>query len=323
MAGARTVFRWLACALGVVVLLGLCTAPSLAASPVVTPASDLVPKLNLAGVDTGFATGGRNALYTASWRDDDHATITNIVITVKLPPGSGVVSTDPAVCTFSPPDPSAQTVVTCLRDNLHSGETVTQQVFFQTPTVSLETSAVVTAQLTGKEQASDTDKSHTDTFPAPERPLTIVPTAGDAAGGCLRPQEGEATLATQDGLSADNPLITEADLTGPTGQFCTPVTLVEESCGGGACITDLAKTGAPEVSAPLQLIFTFVANNRNLDWFKISDTNPVPEVVPNCLGATQLPPGLVACVNSRAKVGSMAVRLGVLWGGGPDPTWHA
>src|SRR5262249_18620988 len=242
--------------------------------------SDLVPKLNIAGVATGFATGGRNALYTASWRDDDHATITNILITVKLPAGSGVVSTDPAVCTSSPspPHPSAPTLVTCPRDNLHSGETVTQQVFFQTPTVSLETSAVVTAQLVGKEQTNDADKSHTDTFQAPDRPLTIVPTAGDAAGGCLRPQDGEATLATQDGLSPDNPLITEADLTGPTGQFCTPVTLVEESCGGGACITDLAKTGAPEVSAPLQLIFTFVANNRNLDWFKISDTNPVTEV---------------------------------------------
>jgi len=38
-------------------------------------------------------------------------------------------------------------------------------------------------------------------------------------------------------------------------------------------------------------------------------------------GATQLPDELDACVSSRSKPGSGVVSLGVLWRGGPDPTW--
>src|SRR5262249_6573767 len=159
--------------------------------------------------------------------------------------------------------------------------------------------------------------------PAPPQPLNIVPTAGDSAGACV--PADDPTLATQSGLSADNPLITEATPTGPTSMFCTPLTLVErhrlnptEGCGVGAsCTTDIAMTnetdltgGVPAQPTTIQLTFTFVANNRNLTWYKapVPDLGePVPpgEPVPSCLGATELPPGLNACVNSRAKVGPM------------------
>jgi uncharacterized repeat protein (TIGR01451 family) len=320
----------------VVLLLGVGTAPSVAASQDVRAESALVPSLNGAG----FVTGGRNALYTATWTNAGKATITNVVITVNLPAGSLVRSTDPGVCTFTDPDPSVPTVVTCPRDNLRSGDVFTQQVFFRAPEVSLETSAEVTSLLKGDEQTSDPDREHTDTFPAPPRPLTILPTAADAAGGCV--QAGDATtLATQSGLSTANPLITEASPAGPASMFCTPLTLVErhrlnptEGCSVGAtCTTDIAMTnetdlagGVPAQPTTIQLTFTFVSNNRNLTWYKapVPDLGePVPpgEPVPSCLGATELPPGLNACVNSRAKVGPMAVRLGVLWRGGADPSW--
>jgi uncharacterized repeat protein (TIGR01451 family) len=316
-------------ALGVVVLLGLGTAPSVAVSQDVTAEAHLIPSLQ----GKGFVTGGRNALYTATWANDGKATLTNVSIIVTLPAGVVVLSTDPDICTVSASDPSAPVTVTCPRDNLRSGDVFTQQVFFRTPVVSAAVSTEVTSLLKGDERTSDPDREHTDTFPAPPQALMILPTAADAAGGCL--QAGDATLATQSGLSADNPLITEASLTGPTGLFCTPLTLVEqhrtnptEFCGVGAtCTTDIAMTGAQLVPAtPIQLTFTFVANNRNLTWYKTADFapgEPVPpaEVVPSCLGATDLPDGLTACVNSRAKVGSMAVRLGVLWRGGPDPSW--
>jgi len=305
-----------------VLLVGLCAGPSSAASPVVTPRAELVPSLVRDGAQVGFVTGGRSALYTVSWTDESQATITNTVVTVVLPAGSTLLSADPDVCTAqAPASPSDPVVVTCPRENMHSGDTITQQIFFRVPEVTAETQSEVTAELQGKEQASDRDKSHTDTFSAPPRPLTIVPTAADAAGGCTQP--GDAPLGTQSGLSATNPLITTATLTGPSGLFCAPVTLVEqhrtnptEACGAGAeCTTDIAMTEAPAVAAPVQLTFTFVANNRNLTWYK----NGIE--VANCSGATELPPGLNACVNSRAKVGSMAVMLGVLWGGGPDPSW--
>jgi Domain of unknown function DUF11 len=322
MRRTRMMSRWLGgSVLTLVVLLGLCPASSSAASPVVTTTADLVPSLVRDGAQVGFVTGGRRALYTASWTNESRSTITNTSITVELPAGSTLLSADPDVCTASAPDPAAPTVVTCPRDNLRSGDTFTQQIFFQAPEVAAETQSEVTAQLKGNEQTSDPDKSHADTFPAPPRPLTIVPTAADAAGGCT--QLGDSPLGTQSGLSATNPIITAASLTGPTGLFCTPVTLVEqhrtnptEACGAGAeCTTDISVTEAPAVSAPIQLTFTFVANNRNLTWYKNS------VAVADCPGATELPPGLDACVNSRAKMGSMAVRLGVLWAGGPDPFW--
>jgi uncharacterized repeat protein (TIGR01451 family) len=288
----------------------------------------LVPSLH----SSGFVTGGRNALYTATWTNVGKATFTNVLITVNLPAGSVVRSTDPAVCTYSASDPSAPVVVTCPRDNLHSGDVLTQQVFFQTPVVSVETSAEVTSVLKGDERTSDPDKEHTDTFAPDPQPLTILPTAADKAGGCV--QANDATLATQSGLSTANPLITMASLTGPTGLFCTPLTLVEqhrsnptEFCGEGAtCTTDIAMTGAPALPTPIQLTFIFVGTKKNLTWYKTSDPEegmppPLAEPVPDCLGATDLPAGLVACVNSRAKTGSMAVTLGVLWRGGPDPSW--
>jgi len=309
-------------AAGVIVLVGLFAAPSGAASPVVTPSSELVPSVVTDGVPVGFVTGGRKALYTASWTNQSNPTLTNILITITLPPGSTVLSADPDVCTApAPPSPTDPVVVSCPRDNLRSGNTFTQQIFFQTPAVAAETRFVVMSVLQGDEQVSDPNKAHNDTFPAPDRPVRILPTSADAAGGCT--QAGDAALATQGGLSSTNPLITAASLTGPTGLFCTPVTLVEqhrsnptEGCGAGAtCTVDLSITEAPSVPAAIQLTFTFIANNRNLTWYK----NTVP--VADCLGATRLPDDLDACVNSRSKLGSMAVSLGVLWRGGPDPSW--
>src|SRR5262249_58455861 len=120
-------------------------------------------------------------------------------ITVTLPAGSVFRSADPAVCTAAPAGPTDPVMVTCLRDNFRSGDTFTQQILFQTPTVDVETTAPVTSFLTGKEQANDQNKSHTDTFQAPTLMLTIVPTAGDTAGGCL--QFGEPDLATRGGLT--------------------------------------------------------------------------------------------------------------------------
>jgi uncharacterized repeat protein (TIGR01451 family) len=322
----RVTLRWFGgVALGVVVLLGQDTASSVAASPDVRSDSLLVPSLH----GSGFVTGGRNILYTALWTNNGNATLANVLIVVTLPAGSVVLSTDPGMCSISAPaDPADPIVVSCPRDNLRSGDTFTQQVFFRAPVVTFQISSGVTSSLKGDEKANDTDRAHTDTFPAPPRQLTILPAAADAAGGCL--QAGDATLATQSGLSPANPLITTARLTGPTGQLCTPVTLFEQHrsnptqfCGAGAtCTTDIAMTGAAPVPAPIQLTFTFAASNKNLTWYKTGDGDgAVAEPVPSCLGATQLPSGLGACVNSRAKAGSMSVTLGVLWQGGPDPSW--
>jgi len=311
-------------AAGVIVLVGLFAAPSGAASPVVPSISDLVPSVVTDGRPVGFVTGGRKALYTAAWTNQSNATLTNILIRITLPPGSTVLSADPDVCTApAPPSPTDPVVVSCPRDNLRSGNTFAQRIFFQTAAVAAETQFVVMSLLQGDEQVSDPNKAHNDTFSAPDRPVRILPTSADAAGGCI--QTGDAALATQSGLSSTNPLITAASLTGPTGLFCTPVTLVEqhrssptEGCGAGAtCTIDIAVSfvAPPAPSSAIQLTFTFIANNRNLTWYK----NTVP--VADCLGATRLPDDLDACVNSRSKLGSMAVSLGVLWGGGPDPSW--
>jgi uncharacterized repeat protein (TIGR01451 family) len=44
-------------------------------------------------------TGGRGALYTASWTNQSNATLTNTSIFVTLPPGWTLQPADPAVST--------------------------------------------------------------------------------------------------------------------------------------------------------------------------------------------------------------------------------
>jgi hypothetical protein len=287
------------------------------AASVVTSSSLLAPDV---------ASTGRTTLYSATWFNQTNPTLTNTVIVVTLPSGSVLVSADPAVCTTSlPSGPSGPVVVTCPRQNLASGASLTQQLLIQVPTVA--TTATVTAFLKGDEQASDRDKSHTDMFPAPDRTLTTVPGNADAAGGCLR--DGEPPLATRPGLSATNPLITTAGLAGSSGLVCVPVTVQEraatsptEACGAGAtCTTDIAITDFIQVTSqlpasPVRLTLTVVATNKNMTWYK----NGVP--VLDCAGATSLPPGVSACITSRSKPSSNSVRLGVVWRAGPDPTWR-
>jgi hypothetical protein len=285
--------------------------PSGAAGPVVRTSSSLAPS---------FVTIDREALYAASWTNDSTPTLTNTSITVTLPPGSTLLSADPAVCAAATPASLADpVVVSCPRANLHSGETFSQQLYVRLS--QLTAGFDVTAFLQGDERASDPNKSHTDTFPAPPRSIAVISAASDAAGACT--QVGLPAVATQPGASATNRLVTTAALTGATGLFCTPVTLVErhrtdptEGCGAGdTCTVDLSVTEAPEVATPIRLGFTFLSTNKNLTWYK----NGV--AVADCSGATQLPAGLDACVSSRAKQGSGVVSLGVLWRGGPDPTW--
>jgi hypothetical protein len=289
------------------------------AASVVTSSSVLAPSV---------VSTGRIAFYSATWVNQTNPTLTNTVVVVTLPSGSVLVSADPAVCTTSlPSGPSGSVVVTCPRANFASGASLTQQLLFQVPTVSVATNAVVTAVLRGDEQGSDQEKSHTDTFPAPDRPFTVVSGEADAAGGCLR--DGDVPLATRPGLSATNPLITTAGLTGTSGLVCVPMTVQEraatsptEACGAGAtCTTDIAVTEfvpvtAQSPSSPLQLSFTVVATNKNMTWYK----NGVP--VLDCAGATALAPGVSACITGRSKPTSKSVRLDLLWRAGPDPTWR-
>jgi hypothetical protein len=289
------------------------------AASVVTSSSVLAPNL---------VSTGRAAFYSATWVNDGDPTVANPEVVITLPAGSAVVSADPAVCSVSVPSgPSGAVVVTCERENLASGASITQQLLVRVPTVTVSTSTAVTAVLIGDEGSNDGNKSHTDSFPAPDRALTVLRGDADAAGGCLR--AGEEQLATRPGLSAANPLITTAGLAGPTGQLCAPVTVQEraatsptEACGAGAqCSTDIAVTdfiqvASPPTSVPVQLTFTVVATNRNITWYK----NGVP--VADCRGATALPAGVDACVNGRSKVGSAGVQLGVLWRAGVDPTWR-
>ena len=212
--------------------------------------------------------------------------------------------------------------------NLAAGATITQQLL-----VKVTASGEVAAVLKADEQVNDQNKSHQDTFTAPGRSIAVVGAAADAAGGCLK--NGDQPLATRDGLSTANPLITTAVLTGPSGvPACVPVTVTEraatssaDACGQGAtCTTDVAVTDYVPVSAeapssPVQLAFTILANTKNLTWYKNGSA------VPDCPGATRLPTTadgttINACVNSRSKTSSTNVRLGVLWQEGTDPTWR-
>ena len=270
---------------------------------------------------------GRAAFYSATWVNQGNPTVANPEIAITLPAGSTVVSADPAVClVLLPSDSSGAVVVSCERENLVSGASITQQLLVQVPTVTVSTDTAVTAVLSGDEGTNDGNKSHTDTFPAPDQALTVLSGDADAAGGCLRAGE---QLATRPGLSAANPLITTAGLAGPSGQLCAPVTVQEraatsptEACGAGAqCSTDIAVTDfiqvvSQPVSVPVQLTFSVVASNRNITWYKNG------AAVADCRGATALPAGVDACVNSRSKLSSAGVQLGVLWRAGVDPTWR-
>jgi uncharacterized repeat protein (TIGR01451 family) len=275
----------------------------------------------------GLVSAGRTVFYAATWTNDGNPTLTNTVVSITVPAGSAVVSADPAVCTSQPAGPSGLVVVTCPRQNLRSGTSLTQQLLVRVPTVTVATDGVVTAVLRGDEQGNDTDKSHPDTFRVPDQPLTIAPRDADKAGGCLA--DGEVPLATRPGLSAANPLITTAGLSGPSGLVCVPVTVEEraptspaDACGPGAkCSTDVAVTEYVPVTSqtpasPVQLTFTVAATSKNITWYK--NGRPVAD----CAGATNLPLGVNACVNSRAKAASNGVQLGVLWRAGPDPTWR-
>jgi hypothetical protein len=302
-----------ALALGAVV--GPLATESGAADSVVTRSSVLAP---------GLASTERTAFYSATWVNQSRSTLANPVVEITLPAGSMLVSADPPVCTVSGP---SGPVVSCPRENLASRASITQQLLVRVPAVTVSTGTAVTARLTADERGNDSNKSHTDTFPAPNRTLVIVPGDADAAGGCLR--DGEAPLATRPGLSATNPLITTAGLAGGSGLVCVPVTVQEraaagptEACGAGAtCTTEIAITDFIPVtsqlpSSPFRLTFTVVATNRNLTWYK----NGVPVV--DCAGATSLPAGVSACVTGRSKQGSKGVRLDVLWRAGVDPTWR-
>jgi hypothetical protein len=303
-------------ALALAAVVGPLATASGAADSVVTSSTVLAPSL---------VSTDRTAFYSATWVNQGPSTLANPEIVIRLPAGSAVVSADPPVCTVSVP--SGPVVVACPRDNLTSGATVTQQLLVRVATVTVATSTAVTADLTADEGGSDRNKSHTDTFPAPDRMFTIVPSAADAAGGCLR--DSEAPLATRPGLAPTNPLITTAALAGSSGLMCVPVTVQEraatspsEACGAGAtCTTDLAITDFVPIasqppSSPFRLTFTVVANNRNMTWYK----NGV--AVADCARATSLPPGVSACVTGRSKPSSKSVQLDVLWRAGVDPTWR-
>jgi hypothetical protein len=303
-------------ALALASVVGPLATASGAADSVVTGSTVLAPSL---------VSTDRTAFYSATWVNQGPSTLANPEVVITLPAGSAVVSADPPVCTVSVP--SGPVVVACPRDNLTSGATVTQQLLVRVATVTVATSTAVTADLTADEGGSDRNKSHTDTFPAPDRMFTIVPSAADAAGGCLR--DGEAPLATRPGLAPTNPLITTAALAGSSGLMCVPVTVQEraptspsEACGAGAtCTTDVAITDFVPIasqppSSPFRLTFTVVANNRNMTWYK----NGV--AVADCARATSLPPGVSACVTGRSKPSSKSVQLDVLWRAGVDPTWR-
>jgi hypothetical protein len=306
-------------ALALAAVIGPLAAESGATDSVVTSSSVLAP---------GLASTGRTAFYSATWVNQSHSTLANPVVEITLPAGSALVSADPRVCTVSwHYRRSGPVVVSCPRENLASRGSITQQLLVRVPAVTVSTSTAVTARLTADEKGHDSDKSHKDTFPAPDRTLVVVPGDADAAGGCLR--DGERPLATRPGLSATNPLITTASLAGSSGLVCVPVTVREKAakspttaCGAGAtCTTDIAITDFLPISyrspkSPLRLTFTVVATDKNLTWYK----NGVPVI--DCAGATRLPHGVSACVTDRSKQGSTSVRLDVLWRAGVDPTWR-
>lgn len=289
----------------------LATASSPAAAVSVTSSSMLAPNL---------LTSGRTAVYSATWTNGGSGALTHVVAVITLHPGAALASPTPPGCTAAGVGDSV--VVSCPHDNLAAGATVSQQLL-----VTMSAAGTVTAVLTADENTSDRDR-HPASFPAPDPLVTIVDATADAAGGCIK--NGDQALATRDGLSTANPLITTASLAGPSGvPPCVPVTVQEraptspaDSCGAGAkCTTDVAVTDFFSVfpdppSSPVQLTFTVLANNKNLTWYK----NGSPVV--DCPGATNLPTGVDACVTSRAKIGSSGVRLGVLWRAGPDPSWR-
>ncbi len=107
-------------------------------------------------------TGGRGALYTASWTNQSNATLTKTSIFVTLPPGWTLRSADPAVCTPPAANPADPIVVSCPRANLSSGATFTQQLSIQAAQATAESQAVATSFLQGDERASDPNQSHTD-----------------------------------------------------------------------------------------------------------------------------------------------------------------
>ncbi|MFL6127680.1 MAG: hypothetical protein ACJ73E_01265 [Mycobacteriales bacterium] len=295
------------------VLIGPLAGVGSAGSPVVTADSSLAP---------GLVTSGRTALYGASWRNDSNATLTNAVARVGLPAGSSLLSSTPAGCVAPPPaGPADPLLVSCPFPNLASGDVAALELLVAVPRAAARTDSVVPAVLAAKEAGSDRNRSHVDTFPAPDRTLAVVPEGGDEAGSCLR--AGDALLQTRPGLTPANPLITSARVTGPSGLTCAGLTMVEQhrsdpgqACAPGAsCAVDISVTEAPASTSPYQLTFAFLAMNKNLAWYK----NGVQ--VAECAGATGLPSGVDACVNSRAKTGSGSVTIGVLWAGGPDPSW--
>ena len=305
-----------------VVVAPLATASSAAAD--VTKSSQLAPNR---------VSSGRTAFYSATWTNGLNATLTNPVVTINLPSGWAVASATPPVCT--PAGASGPAVLSCPQANIKAGATVTQQLLL---TISASGTLKDTS-LTAKEASNDQNKSHTDTFLVPDQSPTVLDATADAAGGCIK--NGDQPLGTRGGLSTTNPIITTAALTGSSGVSpCVPVTVDEkpakspiEACGPGAtCTTDIATTDYVALdnqsppSSPVQLTFTVLATNKNLTWYK-SSPGKTTAPVPDCIGATELPAPVDGttindCVNSRSKLSSTSVRLGVLWQPGTDPSWR-
>jgi Domain of unknown function DUF11 len=310
-----TTTRWGRCAgilaLALAAVVGPLATGGVAASSVVSGTPVLAP---------GLVSTNRVAFYSTTWTNESPSTLSNPDVLVNLPAGSTLVSADPPTCTTS--SGSDAVLVTCQEPNLAGGATLTQQLLIQ-----FSTSGVVSAVMIADEAGNDQNKSHLDAFPTDPPSQTITIATGDAAGGCLR--DGEAPLATQPGLSANNPLITTASLAGSSGQICVPVTVQEkpatsstEACGAGAtCTTDIATTDFIPISAqsstsPIALSFTIVGNNRNITWYK----NGIS--VADCAGATSLASGVSACITARSKPTAKSVRLDLLWRAGVDPTWR-
>ena len=150
---SKTTTRLVRCAgavaLALGALVGPLATPSGAADSIVTASSVLAPP---------FVTAGRIAFYSARWVNDSNATLTNPEVLITLPAGSALVSADPPVCTVSsPPGPSGP-VVSCARDNLASGASLTQQLLVRVPTMSETTDLEITATMTAKEGGSDSNK---------------------------------------------------------------------------------------------------------------------------------------------------------------------
>jgi hypothetical protein len=272
------------------------------------------PRFNTAAsIGPGFVDSGSSVLVKASWEYLDTRTLNHVSVRFTLPEGWTLVEGDPDVCS------QTGAIVTCPRERIRPGDTVSQAVELRTSSALGD--QAVQADLLFAE--SPENPGRLDTVPALPTPHAEVISATNTPnklGKCVGSDGG--TVSTDAGVGNAE---TAAEVPA-TDELCSPISIDEkvrvdaqEACTPGyACVLDIVTTDSAlfPASDPIKLKIIFRKQQVGLlPLIFTSDTRQLQ--VPECTDDAVAAPD--PCWSDRKAQGNR-LTYWVNWTGA-DPSW--